>query len=173
MDNEQNELKIHTYPDPVLRSRAEEVRDIDEKTLVLADKMIEVMYSAPGIGLAANQIGDLNRIIVIDMAPNEQGRNPGVIINPEIVSAEGQVVYEEACLSVIDFSAEVSRAQRVKVKGVDRKGKPVDLEAEGLLAICLQHEIDHLDGKLFIDHISSLKRSMYKKKLKKILKNKK
>jgi peptide deformylase len=172
MEKEQGELKIHTYPDPVLRDRAEEITNIDETTLTLADQMIEIMYSAPGIGLAANQVGNLNRIIVFDTVPDEKGRSPSVIINPEIVSAEGQVIHEEACLSVIDFSADVSRSLRVRVKGVDLKGNPVDLEAEGLLAICLQHEIDHLNGTLFIDHISGLKRSMYKKKLKKMLKHK-
>ncbi|MFC1883882.1 peptide deformylase [Thermodesulfobacteriota bacterium] len=170
MERRTGDLKIHTYPDPVLRARAEELKDIDENTLLLIDKMIEIMYAAPGIGLAANQVGDLNRIIVFDRAPDKEGRSPFAIINPEVVNSEGQVVYEEACLSVIDFSADVSRSERVKVRGLDRDGNPVDFEAEGLLSICLQHEIDHLNGTLFIDHLSSLKRSMYKKKLKKILK---
>lgn len=172
MEKEEDELKIYTYPDPVLRSRAEEIKDIDENTLVLADRMIEIMYAAPGIGLAANQVGDLNRIIVFDSKPEEQGRSPSVIINPEIVSVEGKVIHEEACLSVLDFAADVTRSLRVQVKGVDRNGNPVNMEAEGLLAICLQHEIDHLNGTLFIDHVSSLKRAMYKKKLKKMLKRK-
>ena len=170
MERKTSDLKIHTYPDPVLRVRAEELKEIDENTLAMIDKMIEIMYSAPGIGLAANQVGDLNRIIVFDRAPEKEGRSPFALINPEIVNSEGRVVHEEACLSVIDYSAEVSRTERVQVRGVDRDGNPVDLEAEGLLAVCLQHEIDHLNGTLFIDHLSSLKRSMYKKKLKKILK---
>jgi peptide deformylase len=170
MESKNSDLKIHTYPDPVLRARAEDLKEIDENTLALIDKMTEVMYAAPGIGLAANQVGDLNRIIVFDRAPDKEGRSPFSLINPEVVNSEGRVVHEEACLSVIDFSAEVSRPERVKVCGLDRDGNPVDIEAEGLLAICLQHEIDHLNGTLFIDHLSSLKRSMYKKKLKKILK---
>ena len=139
----------------------------------MIDSMAETMYAAPGIGLAANQVGEIKQIIVYDLTPQEEGRNLSVLINPEIILAEGEIVYEEACLSVIDFCAEVTRNARIKVRGVDRNGDPVDIEAEDLLAICLQHEIDHLSGALFIDHISSLKRSLYKKKLKKMLKNSK
>jgi peptide deformylase len=128
------------------------------------------MYGAPGIGLAANQVGLLKRVLVYDLSPRDKDRNLSVLINPEIISAEGDIVYEEACLSVVDFSAEVTRRAHVQVRGVDRDGNPLDIEAEGLLAICLQHEIDHLNGVLFIDHVSSLKRALYKKKLKKILK---
>jgi peptide deformylase len=105
---------------------------------------------------------------VYDLSPKDAGLNLSVVINPEIVLAEGDVVHDEACLSVIDFSAEVSRKSRIKVRGVDRHGNPVDIEAEDLLARCLQHEIDHLNGVLFIDHISSLKRTLYKKRLKKL-----
>jgi peptide deformylase len=132
--------------------------------------MAETMYAAPGIGLAANQVGLLKQLIIYDVN-HDKDRDPSVLINPEIVMAEGEILYEEACLSVIDYSAEVSRSARIKVRGVDRHGNPVDIEAEDLLAICLQHEIDHLNGILFIDRISSLKRSLYKKKLKKMLKN--
>lgn len=163
-------MKIYTYPAPVLRAKTELVKNIDEAILELVDKMAETMYAAPGVGLAANQVGELKRVLVYDISPADSDGNASVIINPEIVLAEGDVVHEEACLSVIDFSAEVSRKARVKVRGVDRDGNPVDIEAEGLLARCLQHEIDHLNGILFIDHISSLKRALYNKRLKKMLK---
>ena len=164
-------MRICTYPDPVLRKGADPVENIDERVEALADQMIETMYAAPGIGLAANQVGELIRVIVFDLYPGTDNREPFVLINPEIVLSEGRIAQEEACLSVVDYAAEVTRSARIKVRGVDRKGKPIDLEAEGLLARCLQHEIDHINGVLFIDHISSLKRALYKKKLKKILKN--
>ncbi len=163
-------MKILTYPDPVLKTVAERVDDIDEEIQLLVEHMIDTMYAAPGIGLAANQVGELRRVIVFDGSPGLEGRDPRVLINPEILLSEGTIKYEEACLSVPDFSSEVTRNAHVKVTGVDLAGKPVDLEAHDLLAICLQHEIDHLDGTLFIDHVSSLKRSLYKKKLKKKLK---
>jgi peptide deformylase len=172
MADDTREMKIRTYPDPVLRAEAEPVEDIDEEIQILIDRMIDIMYAAPGIGLAANQVGELKRVIVFDVKPREEGKNPLVLINPEIVDSEGTTSYEEACLSVIDFSAEVTRSARVQAKGVDRNGKPMDIEAEDLLAICLQHEIDHLNGTLYIDHISSLKRALYKKRLKKLLKEK-
>jgi len=168
MNDEHSEnMKIHVYPDPVLRAKAEPVLDIDGDTQALIDGMITTMYAAPGIGLAANQVGNLTRVIVFDRHPGEDDRSPFVLINPELVDGEGKIVHEEACLSVVDFAAEVSRMAQVSVTGFDREGKPVKIDAEGLLAICLQHEIDHLDGTLYIDHISSLKRALYKKKLKK------
>ena len=162
-------MKIYTYPAPILRVTTELVTDIDEEIKKLVDKMAETMYAAPGVGLAANQVGEPKRVLVFDISPADAGRSLNVIINPEIVLAEGDIVHEEACLSVIDFSAEISRSAQVKVRGVDIDGNPVDIEAEGLLARCLQHEIDHLNGILFIDHISSLKRALYNKRLKKML----
>ena len=164
-------LKICTYPDSILRVRSKPIENIDENTQILIENMAETMYSAPGIGLAAVQVGEPIRLIVYDLSHGNEGHKPSVLINPEIVLAEGSIIYEEACLSVLDFSADVERSAMVKVKGVDRHGNPVDIEAEGLTAICLQHEIDHLNGVLYIDHISSLKRSLYKKRLKKGLKN--
>lgn len=164
------QMKIYTYPDQILRSKAEPVENIDGEMQKLIDGMAETMYAAPGIGLAAVQVGEARRVIVFDLSPRDEERNLSVLINPEIVMSEGHIVYEEACLSVVDFSAEVSRSAHVQARGVDRHGNPVDIEAEGLLAVCLQHEIDHLNGLLFIDHISNLKRSLYKKKLKKGLK---
>ncbi len=163
-------MKIFKYPEPVLRIKAEPIKNIDKELQALIDEMIETMYAASGIGLAANQVGVTKRLIVFESCPGEEGRSPEVLINPEIVSREGTVSSEEACLSVIDYAAEVSRAACVKAKGIDRNGNPVEIDVEDLKAICLQHEIDHLDGILFIDHISSLKRSLYKKRLKKKLK---
>lgn len=160
-------LDIHTYPDPVLKAHAEPVENIDGALQDLIDNLLGIMYAAPGIGLAANQVGALKRVIVFDKSPKEEGRDPAVLINPEIVVGEDTIRWEEACLSVVDFSAEVVRRARVHVRGIDRNERPVDMEAEDLLAVCLQHEIDHLNGTLFIDHISSLKRALYKKKLKK------
>jgi peptide deformylase len=171
MAEEESELRIYTYPEPVLRTEAEPVIEIDEDMQTLVEGMLKTMYAAPGIGLAANQVGALRRVIVFDGQPTEEGRSPCVLINPEIVLGEGSITYEEACLSVVDYAADVTRNARIKVRGVDRDGNPLDIEAEDLLAICLQHEIDHLDGVLYIDHISSLKRALYKKKLKKMLKN--
>jgi peptide deformylase len=162
-------MEIRTYPDPVLKTYAEAVKNVDGELQRLIDGMIEVMYSAPGIGLAANQVGELKRVIVFDLEPREIGRRPVVLINPEIVLGGEEIVWEEACLSVVDFSAEVVRRTEAMVRGLDRHGNPVSIEAKNLLAICLQHEIDHLNGILFIDHISSLKRALYKKRLKKTL----
>ena len=162
-------MRIYTYPDPVLRACAERVENIDDEIQDLIDNMIKTMYASLGIGLAANQVGVPKRVIVFELDPETLERNPGVLVNPEIVLSEGEITHEESCLSVIDFSAEVARKAQVKARGVDRHGKPIDIEAEDLRAICLQHEIDHLNGILFIDHISSLKKSLYKKKLKKRL----
>ncbi len=167
--NDSNYRRIYTYPQSVLRQPAEPVENIDEEIQALIDGMAETMYSAPGIGLAANQVGVLKRVVVYDLSAQEKGPHLQVLINPEIVLFEGHTTYEESCLSVVDYAAEVARNERVKVQGVDRKGDPVDVEAEGLLAICLQHEIDHLNGVLYIDHISNLKRALYKKRLKKML----
>ncbi len=162
-----SDMRIYTYPDSVLKTPAEPIQNIDEELQLLIDQMIETMYLAPGIGLAANQVGVLKRVIVFDGSPREEEQNPLALINPEIVESEGAIKWDEACLSVPDYSAEVVRNARVQVKGIDRRGNPFSLEAEELLAVCLQHEIDHLKGILFIDHISSLKRALYKKKRKK------
>jgi peptide deformylase len=132
--------------------------------------MIETMYQAPGVGLASNQVGEPCRIILWDTSAKDEPNDLVVLINPEIVETDGLVVYEEGCLSVIDYAADVKRAERITVKGLDREGNPVLLKKEGLPAIVLQHEIDHLDGMLFIDRISTLKRELYKRRLKKLLK---
>jgi peptide deformylase len=162
--------RILTYPDTVLRERAEPVTNIDGKVQQLINDMAETMYHAPGVGLASNQVGEPCRIIVFDTSAKDEPNNLVVLINPEIVEASGVIVDEEGCLSVIDYKADVKRAACVTVKGVDREGNPVTLRREGLPAIVLQHEIDHLNGILFIDRISTLKRELYKRRLKKLLK---
>ena len=164
--------RILTYPDTVLREPAEPVTDIDGKIQQLIDDMAQTMYHAPGIGLASNQVGEPCRIIIYDTSPKEEPNELVVLINPEIVEADGVIIDEEGCLSVIDYRADVKRAARVTVAGVDREGNPITLKKEGLDAVVLQHEIDHLNGVLFIDHISALKRELYKRKLKKLLKKK-
>lgn len=160
-------LPIEKYPAPVLKAKAEPVQNIDGALQRLIDDMAETMYAAPGIGLAANQVGVLQRVIVFDVTPKDQGRNLQVLLNPRIVAATGQVVHEEACLSVLDYSSPVRRHAQVMVEGLDREGNPVCLEASDLLAIVLQHEIDHLDGILFLDRISPLKRGLYNRHLRK------
>jgi peptide deformylase len=160
-------LDIQKYPEPVLKERARPVERITDGILCLIDNMADTMYEAPGIGLAANQVGALHRIIVFDITPKEEGRNLSVIINPEIIASEGSLVHQEACLSVVDYSCDVRRHACVTVAGWDREGKPLQIEALDLLAVVLQHEIDHLDGILFIDRISRLKRSLYKRQLQK------
>ena len=158
-------------PDPVLRQLSKPVERIDDPLRKLADDMLETMYDAPGIGLAAIQIGEPLRMLVIDLAKEDEKRSPQVFINPEILgrSDEGSV-YEEGCLSIPDYYAEVERPASVRVKFLDRDGKAQEVEADGLLATCLQPEIDHLNGVLFIDHISQLKRDMVIKKFKKLAK---
>ncbi|MFA4903409.1 MAG: peptide deformylase [Desulfobaccales bacterium] len=161
-------LPICKLPDPVLRREAEEVANINGKLQRLIDDMTETMYAAPGLGLAANQVGELKRLIVFDVAHKEgRARKPWVVLNPCIVASEGEIIHEEGCLSVADFSAEVQRHAQVLVKGLDREGKPIEITGEGLLAVVLQHEIDHLNGILFIDHISRLKRGLFLRRLKK------
>ena len=162
--------RILTYPDTVLRERAEPVPNIDGKIQEFIDDMVDTMYHAPGIGLASNQVGEPCRIIVFDTSARDEPSDLVVVINPEIIQVDGVVASEEACLSVIDYSAEIKRAQRVTVQGLDREGNPITLKRDGLGAIVLQHEIDHLNGLLFIDHVSKLKRELYKRRLKKILK---
>ena len=168
------------FPAPRLKRASEPIEKITDEIRMLAADMLDVMYDEPGIGLAAPQVGEAVRLIVVDTEwPSEEEddderlaeerRNPLVLVNPEIVHREGKLVWTEACLSVPDFSAEVERSERVVVRGTDLEGDPIEEEAEQLRAVCLQHEIDHLDGVLFIDRLSRLKRSMYVKKRKKLL----
>ena len=164
-------LEIRKFPDPVLRKKTERVAKIDGALQRLIDDMVETMHAAPGVGLAANQVGVSLRLAVIDLSMREERekRHPLlVIINPELLSLEGSVVEEEGCLSIPDYAEKVKRAARVKVRAQDRTGKVFELEAEGLLAKALQHEIDHLNGMLFIDRLSTLKKSIFKRRLKKM-----
>ena len=161
-------LPIKKLPEKVLREPAREISEINGELQRLIDDMAETMYAAPGLGLAANQVARLHRLIVFDVTHRDgAARDLKVIINPCITEAAGELTREEGCLSVADFSAEVRRHARVTVKGLDREGKPLTITGEGLLAVVLQHEVDHLDGILFIDRISRLKRSLYLRRLKK------
>jgi peptide deformylase len=161
-------IPIRKLPDQVLRQQAHEITEINGELQRLIDDMAETMYAAPGLGLAAPQVGRLDRLIVFDVAHRDgRARDLKIILNPCITQAEGELTHEEGCLSVADFSAEVRRHARVQVKGLDREGKPIAITGEGLLAVVLQHEVDHLDGILFIDRISRLKRSIYLRRLKK------
>jgi peptide deformylase len=161
---------ILTYPDKFLRRTAAPVKVFDENLHNLIEDMIETMYDEPGVGLAATQVGADQSVIVYDVAQTEGERMAEALINPAIVFREGSVLSEnEGCLSVPDFRADVKRDAHIRVEGLDRQGRPVHFEADGFLAIVLQHEIDHLNGVLFIDRISSLKREMYKRKRKKQL----
>jgi peptide deformylase len=165
-------LEILTYPDPFLRQSTKVVTDIDDQIQKMIEDMAETMYEAPGVGLAAIQAGIDKSIIVFDPAADDEKRDFHALINPEIVFSEGEMISEnEGCLSVPDFRADVKRYERVIVEALDRNGKPLKFEAEGLLSVIMQHEIDHLKGILFIDHISALKRQLYKKKRLKALKN--
>ncbi|MEI1247185.1 peptide deformylase [Rhizobium aouanii] len=160
-------------PDPVLRQLSKPIERVDSDLQRLADDMLETMYDAPGIGLAAIQIGVPRRMLVIDIAREGEEKQPQVFINPEIIkSSDERSVYEEGCLSIPDYYAEVERPAVVSVKYLDRNGKEQTVEADGLLATCLQHEIDHLNGVLFIDYISRLKREMVIKKFTKAAKSK-
>ena len=162
-------LDILKFPEPILRVPARPVEAFTGEIAELMDNMLETMYAAPGIGLAAPQVGVSTRVIVLDLDHENRGANVIKLANPEVREAEGEVVYEEGCLSVVDFTAEVKRAERVLVGGYGADGEEVEIEADGLLAVALQHEIDHLDGKLFIDRISRLKRDIYVRKLKKAI----
>ena len=159
-------------PDPVLRIVSKPIERVDAPLLKLADDMLETMYDAPGIGLAAIQVGEPLRMLVIDLAKEEEPPAPLLVINPQVLeTSDDRSVYEEGCLSIPDYYAEVERPATVRVKYLDREGNAQEIHADGLLATCLQHEIDHLDGVLFIDHISKLKRDMVVKKFKKLAKD--
>lgn len=159
------ELEILEFPDPRLRRRAEPVAQVDDELRETIDAMFETMYAAPGIGLAATQVNITRRFMVIDVSEDKDERL--VFINPEILASEGHQIMEEGCLSVPGIFAEVERAERIRVKALDRNGEPFEMDAEGLLATCIQHEIDHLDGKLFVDYLTPLKRQKVKRLLEK------
>ncbi len=158
-------LKILHYPDERLRIKARPVAQVDDEIRILAEDMLETMYAAPGIGLAAPQVDVPKRVIVVDVS--EDKSDPRVFVNPEIIAHEGLIKTEEGCLSVPAIYEKVERFEWVRVRALDRQGEPFELEAEDLLAVCIQHEIDHLDGKLFVDYLSELKRKRIRKKLEK------
>ncbi|MBI2399274.1 MAG: peptide deformylase [Xanthomonadales bacterium] len=156
-------LNILEFPDPRLRTLATPVESIDAALQALIDDMLETMYAAPGIGLAATQVDVHKQLIVIDVSESKD--QPIVLINPKITRRDGEQVYQEGCLSVPGIYADVTRANSVRVEALDRTGAPLAIESDGLLAVCIQHELDHLAGKVFVDYLSSLKRDMVRKKL--------
>ena len=158
-------LNILKYPDPRLRTVAKPVNEVTSTTRRLIDDMFTIMYAAPGIGLAATQVDVHERIIVIDISVEKD--QPLVLINPEITVKDGVEVHEEGCLSVPGIYEKVERAETIKLQALDRHGEPFDMEADGLLAVCIQHEIDHLEGKMFVDYLSPLKQKRIRKKLEK------
>src|SRR5690554_260311 len=159
-------LTILEYPDPRLRTIAKPVEKVDDTIRTLIDDMFETMYDAPGIGLAATQVDQHIRLLVMDLS--EDKSEPMVFINPEIETlTDDTELYQEGCLSVPGFFEDVQRPERVKINALDRDGKPFEMVADGLLAVCIQHECDHLNGKLFVDYLSALKRNRIKKKLEK------
>ncbi len=162
-------MEILIYPHKILLTKSEPVKKIDGSLQRLIDDMIETMYKAKGVGLAANQVGRPIQLLVMDITPEEEGPNPIVVINPVITAVEGNEVAEEGCLSLPNYSAKIKRAQKIEVKGFDRHGKEIRLEGEGLLSRCLQHEIDHLNGICFVDRLSPLKKTLFRKKWAKIL----
>jgi peptide deformylase len=165
-------LSVLTYPDPFLKTVAEPVTSFDDALIRLSADMIETMYDEPGIGLAATQVGSNHRLFVMDVGYQKDDptyeKQPLVIINPQIVAESGEIVFEEGCLSVPNFRAEINRASHLVLTYQDLQGRHQELEADGLQAICIQHETDHLDGHLFIDHLPLLKRKMVQTRLKKL-----
>ena len=158
---------ILIYPEPVLKTRAQEIDNIDLDIVTLVDDMEEAMYQAPGVGLAAPQVGSSRRLILVDPTAGKESGTLMVILNPVIVERDGKVVDSEMCLSVPEVSVDVPRSERILIQGIDIDGKEVRIEAEGFLARIFQHEIDHLDGKVILDYASTLKRAIYLKKKKK------
>jgi peptide deformylase len=158
-------LAILEYPDPRLRTTAEPIAVVDDAVRQLADDMLETMYAAKGVGLAASQVDVHRRLLVLDVS--ETRDRPLVLINPEIVAAEGRAPGEEGCLSLPGIYDKLERAERIKVRALDRNGASFELDADGMLAVCIQHEMDHLEGKLFVDYLSELKRQLIRRRLQK------
>jgi peptide deformylase len=160
--------EILIWPDPILKQVAKPVDRVDDGVRRLLDDMAETMYAADGVGLAAPQIGELLRVIVIDTSPKQEGQKLIHLVNPEIVRSEGVTTYTEGCLSIPGEAEEVERAAQVTVRALDYHGKPFELACDGLLNIAVQHEYDHLQGTLFVDHLSSLKREIIRRRMKKL-----
>ena len=161
-------LEILKFPDSRLRTVAKPVKEVTGKVVAIADQMLEAMYEAPGIGLAATQVNLHQRLIVIDVS--ETNDQPLILINPTIILGEGEIETNEGCLSVPGFYEPVDRFQHIQLEAIDRNGEPFTMDAMDLLAVCIQHEIDHLEGKLFVDYLSSTKRQLIRKKLQKLQK---
>lgn len=157
--------EVLIYPDPILKQKARPVALVDDAARELIKDMVDTMYAEEGIGLAAPQIGELRRIIVIDTSPKQEGEKLRVFVNPELVTAEGRTRYTEGCLSIPGEAEEIERFSKVTVRALDEHGEMFELDADGLLAIALQHEMDHLDGVLFVDRLSSLKRGLIRKRM--------
>ena len=164
-------LRIVKYGDPVLRNPTQPVGDIDAALQKLIDDMVDTMYAAPGVGLAANQVGTGKRLAVIDLTVGKKPGNLHILINPEVVEMEGQITEEEGCLSIPDFVENVTRPERVKVRFTDRNGQQREMRGEGLMARALCHEIDHLNGGLYIDHVRGFKKDRILKKIQKLAKS--
>ena len=162
-------LDILVYPDPRLRTVAKPVKSVDERIRTLIKDMIETMHDANGIGLAATQV-DVHEQVIVMQIPEDQ-EEPRVLINPTIIEKDGETVYDEGCLSVPEYYAPVKRAETIKITALDEQGEIYELEADGLLAICIQHEMDHLQGKVFVDYLSRLKQDRVRKKLAKQARN--
>ncbi len=160
--------EILVWPDPILKKTSTPVHGVDDTTRRLLDDMSETMYAADGVGLAAPQIGELRRCIVIDTSPRQEGQKLIHFVNPEIVRTEGVTTYTEGCLSIPGEAEDVERAAKVWARALDYHGRPFEVEADGLLAIAIQHEFDHLEGTLFVDHLSSLKRELIRRRMKKL-----
>jgi peptide deformylase len=158
-------LPILHHPDPRLRRRAQPVAAVDDDLRTFVASMFETMYAAPGIGLAATQVNDLRRVIVVDVSENQD--EPLALINPEVIAKDGEEEMEEGCLSVPGIYDKVQRAEHIRVRALNEQGETIEFDADGLLAVCIQHEIDHLDGKLFVDYLSKLKQTRIIKKLEK------
>ncbi len=156
-------LSILEFPDPRLRKTASPISDVDDEQRTLIDDMFETMYAAPGIGLAATQVNIHKRLFVADVSADQT--EPHAFINPEIIEKDGVIVTAEGCLSVPGYYEEVQRAEHIRVRFLNRDGEQIEMEAEGLLAVCIQHEVDHLDGKLFVDYLSEAKRQQIRKRL--------
>ncbi len=163
-------LDILTFPDPRLRTKAKPITEFNDSLNTFIDDMFETMYDAPGIGLAATQVNVHQQLVVVDVS--EDKSEPYCLINPLITHKEGEEVCQEGCLSVPEFFADVSRAENITVKALDKTGKEFELNADGLLAVCIQHELDHLNGKLFVDYLSPLKQKRLRKKMEKMAKQK-
>lgn len=161
-------LEILEYPSPELKKVSQPVDEIDKEIKNLISDMFETMYNAPGIGLAAPQVGILKRVIIVDIEYKQGEGNPIALINPEIIKSSGETTFEEGCLSVPDFTADVERYEEITVAGLNENGEEVELQCDGLLAIALQHEIDHLNGILFVDRIGNVKKDIFRRKFRKL-----